>query len=194
LKCSVLHRPVLLVVDLCRSEACPGFVDTAECSTCALTSTSVERLTSSGGPKRPASSGGAVSQLLADMPPSDARDLAEVQDRLLQLEHEINDDVLAIVRTLPRLHGFSALVVTASRLIEIADNGGLAVLPFPEVQAIHIAPGSKKLFGGYEMSILTIETLTGIKHHPMNGDHAWALWAAETAQSAFNAYRLRSTG
>ncbi|GAA2615775.1 hypothetical protein [Paractinoplanes durhamensis] len=137
--------------------------------------------------------GSAVRRIFSEMPEQDARRLSVLMDRLVKIEARIDEEIQGIVRACPAYNGWSALVITSGRILDITDSGGLTVIPFSEVIGIRVGPGKKKLFGGFEESYILVDTIAGTRTYPMFDDHAWALKTAVIARSLHEEYRLDAT-
>jgi hypothetical protein len=135
----------------------------------------------------------AVRRIFREMPEQDARRLSVLMDRLIKIEDKIDEEIQGIVRSCPAYNGWSALVITSGRILEITDTGALTVIPFSEVIGIRVGPGKKKIFGGFDESYLLVDTIAGTRTYPMFDDHAWALKTAVTARSLHEEYRLDAT-
>ena len=134
-----------------------------------------------------------ISRIFAQLPEPDLGRLTQVRARLERLEQEIDEEILTIVRALPHAHGWSALVVTDRRIIEVTDAGSVSVLKFGDIERIRGVPGRKKPFGGYDTTYLIIDVASGTHAFPMYDDHDWAVRAAEQTRSAYEARRLHTS-
>ncbi len=133
-----------------------------------------------------------ISRIFAQLPEPDLGRLTQVRAHLERLEQEIDEEILTIVRALPHAHGWSALVVTGARIVEVTDSGSVSVLKFLDIERIRAVPGSRKLFGGYDSTYLIVDVASGTRTFPMYDDHDWAVRAADQTRSAYEAYRLRT--
>jgi hypothetical protein len=119
--------------------------------------------------------------------------LANARASLLDIADDVPEEIIGILCATPHINGNSALVITATRIIEMTTGGAMQVFPYSELSAIRVVGGKKKFFGGYDTIYFLVDTVGGTNTYPLFSDHDWSADMATAAESAFKKFRIRAT-
>ncbi|GAA2629008.1 hypothetical protein [Paractinoplanes durhamensis] len=131
-----------------------------------------------------------VARILGEMPPKERSRIPE--GRILELERELGDET---VITFTRCHfPFGTLVVTASRIIILLQDGGVDVTRFADIASFSLIEGRKKILGGHSETIFCTQMRDGTRFtgQSVGTDGQWGIHAARQMLAAHETYSLRA--
>jgi hypothetical protein len=128
-----------------------------------------------------------------NMPIRDQRIVAEARDPLLRIADDIPEEILGVLAAAPNVDGFSALVITPGRIIEMTTGGRMEVLDYSTISTMQAVGGAKKRFSSKHGAIFLRITLIGgsLKTYPLFGEYEYNARMSSAAEAACNTFQLR---
>lgn len=121
-----------------------------------------------------------------ELPQGDQRVMVEAKSHLMGVADQITEPIIGLICAAPNAQGYSALVITPSRIVEMTTGGAMQVLKYAELSGVQNVGGARKRFGSKHEPFYfrVLSKGGGVRTYPLFGDHEYNARIGAAAEAA----------